>query len=37
MIVTEKPSEINYRIASRIEYIIDEEILRIKKVLRVRV
>jgi len=35
VIVTEKSSETNYRIASCIEYIIDEEILRIKKILRV--
>jgi hypothetical protein len=37
IIVTEKFSEINYGIASRTEYIIDEEILRIKKILRVRI
>jgi hypothetical protein len=37
IIVTEKFSEINYRIASRTEHIIDEEILNIKKMFRVRV
>ncbi len=37
IIVTEKPSETNHRIASRTKYIIDEEILYIKKILRVRI
>jgi hypothetical protein len=37
IIVTEKFSKTNYRIANRIEYIIDEEILRIKKIFRVRI
>jgi hypothetical protein len=37
IIMTEKFSKINYGIANRIEYIIDEEILGIKKMFRVRV
>ena len=35
IIVTEKSLKTNYKIASRIEYIIDKEVLRIKKILRV--
>jgi hypothetical protein len=37
MIVTEKFSKMNYGIANRTEYIVDEEILDIKKMLRVRI
>ncbi len=37
IIVTKKPSETNHEIASRTEYIFDEKVLRIKKILRVRV
>jgi hypothetical protein len=37
IIVTEKFSKTNYKIASRIERIVDEEILNIKKMFRVRV